>query len=87
MHGEQGFGDHLRHVSEQREEHSSIQWNSDLEWRATPESRLTTLDQLKDKQNKQLQSYGWTDQKAGAVQLPIDRAEELIIAQYRTSSK
>ena len=78
---------YLRHPAQDPYAWTPEKLTKGLEWRATPESRRDTLDQLKEKQNKQLQSYGWTDQKAGAVQLPIDRAEELIIAQYRTSSK
>jgi hypothetical protein len=78
---------YLRHPAQDPYAWTPEKLSKDMEWRATPESRLYTLDQLKEKQNKQLQSYGWTDQKAGTVQLPIDRAEELIIAQYRTSSK
>jgi hypothetical protein len=58
----------------------------DLAWKATPASRLDYVAQLHDQQNKQLQSYGWTDQKAGVVHLPIDRAMELVIAQSGSSS-
>jgi hypothetical protein len=32
-------------------------------------------------QENQLNSYGWVDQKAGVVHIPIDRAMELIVQQ------
>ena len=35
--------------------------------------------ELREKQAKQAATYGWVDQKAGVVQLPIDRAMELIV--------
>ena len=35
-----------------------------------------------EKQAKQAASYAWVDQKAGVVQLPIDRAMELTAAHY-----
>jgi hypothetical protein len=34
------------------------------------------------KQQKQAASYAWVDRKAGVVQLPIDRAMELVVQQY-----
>ena len=54
----------------------------DLEWKATPASRLATYAALRDQQIKQANSYAWVDQKAGIVQLPIDRAMELVVQQY-----
>ncbi len=56
----------------------------DLKWQATPESRLAYLTDLRAKQDKQATSYGWVDQKKGIVQLPIDRAMELIVRDYGT---
>jgi hypothetical protein len=56
--------------------------NKDLEWRATNESRRAALRELQEKQAKQATSYGWVDQKAGVVQLPIDRAMDLTAQKY-----
>jgi len=58
----------------------------DLAWRATPETRRAYLVDLREKQKKQAESYAWVDQKAGIVQLPIERAVELII-QERGAAK
>lgn len=48
-----------------------------------PEPRLQTepildLEQLRAKEKKQLDSYGWVDQTNGVVHIPIERAMELI---------
>jgi hypothetical protein len=51
----------------------------DLAWRATPADRRAYLADLREKQAKQAESYGWVDKKAGVVQLPIERAMELIV--------
>jgi hypothetical protein len=51
----------------------------DQAWKATPETRRAYLAELRAKQAKQAASYGWVDQKTGVVQLPIDRAVELVI--------
>jgi hypothetical protein len=51
----------------------------DQAWKATPETRIAYLAELKAKQAKQGASYGWVDQKTGVVQLPIERAVELVI--------
>lgn len=56
--------------------------SKDLAWKATRESRRATLADLKAGQLKQLASYGWVNQKAGIVQLPIDRAMELTAEKY-----
>ena len=48
----------------------------------TPEQRLKNLAELRAKQAKQAASYGWVDQKAGVVQLPLDRAMELTVQHY-----
>ncbi|HVW20689.1 MAG TPA: hypothetical protein VHC86_05695 [Opitutaceae bacterium] len=55
---------------------------SDQQWQATPAARLAYLQQLRAQHEKQLASYGWVDQKSGVVQLPIDRAMELVIRDY-----
>jgi hypothetical protein len=51
----------------------------DLDWRATPETRRAYLADLRAKQAKQAQTYAWVDQKKGIVQIPIDRAMDLIV--------
>ena len=53
--------------------------SKDMAWRATPESRRAYLADLKKKQADQGAAYGWVDQKAGVVQLPIARAMELVV--------
>jgi hypothetical protein len=53
-----------------------------LAWKATPASRKEALLALREKQAKQAASYAWVDQKAGVVQLPIERAMELTAAHY-----
>jgi cbb3-type cytochrome oxidase subunit 3 len=54
----------------------------DAEWRANSENRRKTLEEQRAAQLKQLSSYGWADQKAGKVNLPIERAMELTAQQY-----
>jgi len=51
--------------------------SKDLEWRANAANRRETLKQLHESEAKQTQGYGWVDQKAGVVRLPIERAMEL----------
>lgn len=50
----------------------------------TSEQRKKTLADLRAKQEQQAKSYGWVDQKAGVVQLPLDRAMELTVQRYAT---
>jgi hypothetical protein len=38
----------------------------------------TQLDQIRLKEEKTLATYGWVDQKAGVVRIPIERAMDLI---------
>jgi hypothetical protein len=45
------------------------------------ENEIRQLDQVIQTQNETLASYGWVDQKAGVVRIPIDRAME-IVAQH-----
>ena len=54
----------------------------DSEWRATNASRRAVLQELREKEAKQATSYGWVDQKAGVIQLPIERAMELTAEKY-----
>jgi hypothetical protein len=49
-----------------------------------PMPRLQTqpfkdVGQLKQSQNDRLQSYGWVDQSAGVVHIPIDEAMRLVV--------
>jgi hypothetical protein len=37
------------------------------------------LKQLRQGEDEKLNSYGWVDQKAGTVRIPIDRAMDLLI--------
>lgn len=53
--------------------------SKDMAWRATPDTRKGYLADLRKKQALQAGSYGWVDQKAGVVQLPIARAMELVV--------
>jgi hypothetical protein len=50
-----------------------------MKWEATPEGRAGYLAELRAKQQTQATTYAWVDQKAGIVQLPIDRAMELTV--------
>jgi hypothetical protein len=54
----------------------------DLAWKASHETRRATLNDLREAQAKQASSYAWVDQKAGVVQLPIERAMELTAQKY-----
>ncbi len=54
----------------------------ELAWKATPATRQQALAELRAKHEKQAASYAWIDQKAGVVQLPIERAMQLTVAQY-----
>ena len=48
----------------------------------TVEQRQKNLAELRAKHAQQLASYAWVDQKAGVVQLPIDRAMDLTVQRY-----
>ena len=49
----------------------------DMEWRSNSATRRQALKELHETTAKQAGKYGWVDQKAGVVQLPIERAMEL----------
>ena len=49
----------------------------DLAWRASMDTRRQTLQELREAEAKKATAYAWADQKAGVVQLPIERAMEL----------
>ena len=48
----------------------------------TAAQRAENLAKLRAAQSKQAGAYAWVDQKAGIVQLPIDRAMELTVQKY-----
>ena len=54
----------------------------DQRWSATAGGRKAYLADLRSKQEKQAATYAWLDQKTGVVQLPIDRAMELVVQDY-----
>lgn len=56
--------------------------SKDLAWRSTPDSRRQALAELKESQAKQAVSYRWIDQKAGILQIPVDRAMELFVREH-----
>ncbi|MGA3008199.1 MAG: hypothetical protein ABSE59_09940 [Opitutaceae bacterium] len=51
----------------------------DDRWQYSPEGRADRLKELRASEQTELTSYGWIDQKAGVVRLPIDRAMELTV--------
>lgn len=53
----------------------------DLEWRATAAARRATLNGIREEEAKNATSYGWVDQKAGVVRLPLERAVQLTAAE------
>lgn len=48
----------------------------------TPAERKAALAELRGKEKTTATTYGWVDQPAGVVRLPLDRAVELTIQQY-----
>jgi len=53
--------------------------SADQAWKATPAGRKAYLNELREKQQKQLTTYAWVDQAKGVVRLPIERAMELTV--------
>ena len=47
------------------------------------EARIEKLKALQDENDKKLSSYAWVNKDKGIVQLPIARAEELVVAELR----
>lgn len=56
--------------------------SKELEWKASRASRQKTLQEVRQTESERARSYGWVDQKAGLVHLPLDRAMELTVRQY-----
>ncbi len=50
-------------------------------WKFTEAGRAARLAELRGKEQTALASYGWIDEPAGVVRLPIDRAMELVVAE------
>ena len=48
----------------------------------TPAERKALLTEHRSKEQADSISYGWVDQKAGVVRLPIDRAMELVVREH-----
>ncbi|MDE3084964.1 MAG: hypothetical protein KGJ37_07100 [Verrucomicrobiota bacterium] len=48
-------------------------------WQYSPEGRLNRLNEVRAHEKIELSTYGWIDQKAGVVRLPIERAMELTV--------
>jgi hypothetical protein len=57
-------------------------FSKDLDWKASREARQKTLQEARKADAEKAGAYGWVDQKAGVVQLPIERAMELTAQQY-----
>jgi hypothetical protein len=70
---------YLPHRAPAPQNESPENLSKDLAWRATPEDRRAYLADLRKRQGDQGRAYGWVDKKAGAVQLPIERAMELVV--------
>lgn len=54
------------------------------QWKYTEKDRTARLVELRGKELTASTTYGWVDQSAGIVRLPIDRAMELIVAEQGT---
>lgn len=52
---------------------------ADERWMYSPDGRAAHLGELRGREKTELTTYGWVDQKAGVVRLPIDRAMELTV--------
>jgi hypothetical protein len=48
----------------------------------TPEERKKLLTEHRTKEQTESTTYGWVDQKAGVVRLPIDRAIEFTVREH-----
>jgi hypothetical protein len=53
----------------------------------TPTQRKKTLSDLRETQTKQATTYGWVDEKAKVVRLPIARAMELTAQEQAAAKK
>jgi hypothetical protein len=46
-----------------------------------PVHPLDELKMLRDQEDSELRSYGWVDEQAGVVRIPIDKAKEKLLQQ------
>ena len=51
------------------------------QWKYTEKGRADRLAELRGKEQAAITTYGWVDQSAGIVRLPIERAMELVVAE------
>ncbi len=51
------------------------------QWKYTEKGRADRLAELRGKEQTALGAYGWVEEPAGIVRLPIDRAMELVVAE------
>ena len=51
----------------------------DIRWKMTPEGRAQRLADLRAREQIESTTYGWVDQQAGVVRIPLDRAVELTV--------
>lgn len=47
-----------------------------------PADRAARLADLRAKEHTAATTYGWVDQKAGVVRLPLDRAMDLVVQEH-----
>jgi hypothetical protein len=73
---------YLSHRTPLPQNTAADQLPANLKWEATPQGRSDYLADLRARQLKQATTYAWVDQKAGIVQLPIERAMELTVQEY-----
>ena len=52
-------------------------------WKLTSEGRKSRLAEVRAKSQSAATTYGWVDQNAGVVRLPIERAMELSVAELK----
>jgi hypothetical protein len=64
---------------EKTDEADLSQVSADDRWQYSPEGRAAKLQDLRAHEQTELTTYGWIDEKAGVVRLPIDRAMELTV--------
>ena len=70
---------YVHHRSPAPQNEAAEHLSKDAAWKAM---RAQYLADLRAAQAKQASSYAWVDQKAGIVQVPIDRAIELVIKDH-----
>ena len=55
------------------------QVSADERWQYSAEGRASHLADLRAREQTEQTTYGWVDQKAGVIRLPIDRAMQLTL--------